>query len=69
RLIEALQGAADRETGNGDGIVTLDEAVEYVQRMVAADSAADPQSQHPTAGPASLLPLARLPLTGNRHRE
>ncbi|MCL4205272.1 MAG: caspase family protein [Pirellulaceae bacterium] len=69
RLIEALQGAADRETGNGDGIVTLDEAVEYVQRMVAADSAADPQSQHPTAGPTSLLPLARLPLTGNRHRE
>jgi WD40 repeat protein len=66
RLIEAVQGAADREAGNGDGIVTLDEVAEYVQRMVAADSAADPQSQHPTAGPATLLPLTRLPLTGKR---
>jgi WD40 repeat protein len=63
RLIEALQGQADQQAGNRDGVVTLDEAAEYAQRMVAADSAADPVRQHPTAGPRELLDFARVPLT------
>lgn len=63
RLIEALEGRADQQGGDRDGIVTLDEAIEYVKRTVMADSAADPERQYPTAGPGQLLPYVRLPLT------
>ena len=65
RLLEALAGAADEPShgGDGNGRVTLPETIQYVQAMVENDSAASGLKQHPTAGPADLLPLVRLPLT------
>ncbi|MHB8974164.1 MAG: hypothetical protein ACYC3X_01930 [Pirellulaceae bacterium] len=63
RLLEALQGAADRQEGNGDGIVSWGEVVKYVERMVTADSMGDEYQQYPTAGPSELLNIADFPLT------
>ena len=63
RLLEALQGAADRQDGNGDGIVSWREVVGYVERMVTADSIGDEFQQYPTAGPSELLDIADFPLT------
>lgn len=66
RLLEALRGSADEAStgvGNGDGRVTLQEVVRYVQRTVASDSARDSHSQFPTAGPDDLLEIADVPLT------
>ena len=62
RLLEALQGAADRQDGNGDGIVSWTEVVGYVERMVTADSIGDEFQQYPTAGPSELLDIADFPL-------
>ena len=65
RLLEALAGQADQTQygGNKDGIVSLQEAVAYVQQTVQADSARDAYRQFPTAGPIDLLPYVELPLT------
>ena len=63
RLLEALQGAADRQEGNNDGIVSWGEVVKYVERMVTADSIGDEYQQYPTAGPSELLNVADFPLT------
>jgi uncharacterized caspase-like protein len=64
RLIEALQGAADQQDGDRDGVVRWSEVVNYVQRTVAADSANQEQQQFPTAGPSELWGIADYPLTG-----
>ena len=63
RLLEALQGAADQQEGDGNGIVSWGEVVNYVQRMVTADSVGDEYQQFPTAGPLELLGVADFPLT------
>ena len=63
RLLEALQGAADRQDGNGDGVVSWKEVVGYVERMVTVDSIGDEYHQYPTAGPSELLDVADFPLT------
>lgn len=66
RLLEGLRGSADLPSagvGNGDGQVTLQEVVKYVQQTVAADSARDSHAQFPTAGPDDLLEIADVPLT------
>lgn len=65
RLLEALQGAADAwaQGGNGDGVASWKEIVDYVQRMVTADSLGDTYQQYPTAGPLELLEVADFPLT------
>jgi WD40 repeat protein len=66
RLLEALRGEADRQTGNKDGIVTFSEVIAYVKQKVQADSAAELYAQHPTAGPRELLEVADFPLTHSR---
>ena len=67
RLLEALAGSADSSSqgGNGDGLVTLQETIQYVTEKVSSDSAQDADSpqQFPTAGPVDLLEFVRLPLT------
>ncbi len=62
RLVEALQGKAD-EQGDGDGVVTLAEAIEYVRKSVARESEAEGMPQHPTASPEYLIRQLQLPLT------
>ena len=62
RLIEGLDGEADRQAGNRDGIVELQELIQYVRSTVPQDAGAG-QEQFPTAGPAELLELINLPLT------
>lgn len=64
RLNEALQGAADRQSGNHDGTVTLQELGEYVRTMVMADSAGDEGVQVPTLGPRHLVRQVNFPVTG-----
>jgi WD40 repeat protein len=66
RLIEALEGAADQSDGQGrkDGIVTLQEAFQFVSAALASDSAGSDHVQHPTAGPIDLLDYSVLPLAG-----
>ena len=64
RLVEAIEGAAD-ERGNRDGIVTLDEAIDFVTDAVAAESEAEGLPQHPTASPARLIRKLRVPLSAN----
>ncbi|MEM9660068.1 MAG: caspase family protein, partial [Planctomycetota bacterium] len=59
RLLQALEGADDDD---GDGIISLNEMVAYVQRTVAADSDGEPVRQTPSAGPAELLRYAALRL-------
>jgi WD40 repeat protein len=68
RLLEALSGVADRTDQGGDGnkVVTLNEAFRYVSAAVPADSKGDEQVQHPTVGPIDLLDYAVLPLTKAR---
>jgi WD40 repeat protein len=63
RLLEALSGAADREGGDRDGVVRLDEVIAYVDRKVTEDSARDPEVQTPSAGPLDLLPYTAVPLS------
>jgi uncharacterized caspase-like protein len=60
-VLEGLKGRAD---GNGDGIVTVQELYEYVEREVAERSRAVGGSQHPVLkgeleGPLPLVQLAR----------
>ena len=60
-VLEGLKGKAD---GNGDGIVTVQELYEYVEREVAERSRAVGGSQHPVLkgeleGPLPLVQLAR----------
>ena len=69
RLLEALQGAADKQDGDGNGVVSWTEVVNYVKRTVAADSAGTEQQQHPTAGPMELIEVADYPLTKAGHDE
>ena len=61
-LLEGLNGAADQH-GNGDGVVRLEELIEYVKQRVADDSAHDTYKQTPSAGPIELLPYASPPLS------
>ena len=63
RLLEALRGTADTTPGNGDGIVSWRELVQYVKTTVRADSLGDPYQQFPTAGPADLLEFADFPVS------
>jgi WD40 repeat protein len=60
RLLEGLNGAADQ---SGDGIVRLDELIEYVKQTVAEDSARDTIKQTPSAGPIDLVPYVSPPLS------
>jgi hypothetical protein len=64
RLIEALEGSADLPAlgGNDDGIVTLQETIDYVKRTVAEDASNQDDAQYPTAGPVDLLEYVRVPL-------
>ena len=62
RLIQALEGAADR-TGNRDGVVSLGETIAFVKQSVRMDSASDFPKQIPTAGPTDLLEFADFNLT------
>jgi uncharacterized caspase-like protein len=59
-LLEALAGKADH---SGDGVVSLDEVVTYVQESVPKLTG---QRQNPTAGPAEILGYISLPLTETR---
>ena len=63
RLVEALRGAADTTPGNGDGIVSWRELIQYVKTTVRADSIGDTYQQFPTAGPADLLDFADFPVS------
>ncbi|MGB7347755.1 MAG: caspase family protein, partial [Pirellulaceae bacterium] len=63
-LNAAITGAADSAGGNGDGIVSLSEAIEYVSRQVRDESVSEGQPQHPTAGPSDLIQFIDLPLAG-----
>ncbi len=56
-LLEALSGQADL---SGDGVVTLNEVVQYVQRTVPELTDG---RQNPTAAPEELLPFVSLRLT------
>lgn len=64
-LVEALRGRGDETLsgGDGDGIVTLNEVVRYVDVKLLETVVAGAPVQHPTAGPNELLPYAVLPLT------
>jgi uncharacterized caspase-like protein len=66
-LLEALAGAADTHGGStagaGDGIVGVDEVVDYVLTKVPALTAAGAAAQHPTVAPNTLVPYVTLPLT------
>ncbi len=62
-LVDALQGKADTEGGDRNGIVSLHETVQYVQTRVEQESSVSGFSQHPTAGPADLLETIDIPLT------
>jgi hypothetical protein len=62
RLLEGLNGAADQR-GNGDGIVRLDELIEYIKQSVADDSVRDTFKQTPSAGPIDLVPYVAPPLS------
>jgi hypothetical protein len=60
----ALEGLKGRADGNGDGVVTVQELYEYVEREVAERSRAVGGSQHPVLkgeleGPLPLVQLAR----------
>jgi len=66
RLIEGLEGAADREDGNNDGVVRLDELVAYIKRNVGEDSIRDATIQTPSAGPIDLLPFVTPPLSQSK---
>ena len=62
-LLDGLAGAADR-MGDGDGVVTLNEVVTYVQKVVperAQEIAGAPQN--PTVAPDHVLSYTRVPLT------
>lgn len=59
-LTEALSGKADE---NGDGIVTLQEAIKYVSNRVSEESESEGKPQHPTAGPTELIEQIELPLS------
>ena len=60
-VLDGLGGRADRAPGgNGDGVVTLDELVEYVQQEVPKLTDG---RQTPTAAPDDILPATSLPLT------
>lgn len=70
-LIAALEGAADGAVdenwgggrGTTDGIITLDETIAYVRRMLAEEARRDGFVQRPTAGPSDWIRSIRLPLT------
>jgi WD40 repeat protein len=62
RLLEGLNGAADQH-GNGDGIVRLDELIEFIKQSVADDSARDTFKQTPSVGPIDLVPYVAPPLS------
>ena len=68
RFAEALQGAADRQTGNNNGTVTLAEVGQYVRAMVMADSADEATVQIPTLGPRDLVQQVNLPITASTIR-
>jgi len=59
-LVQGLQGAAD---GNRDGIVSLQELYEYVERQVSAKSRTVGGNQHPVmkGEMEGVLPLVRVP--------
>jgi len=65
RLDEALRGAADRQTGDNDGFVTLEELGTYVRAMVMADSAGEGTIQTPTVGPRDLVRQVSFPVTSH----
>jgi uncharacterized caspase-like protein len=55
-LLQALDGAADT---SGDGVVSLNEVVHYVEQAVPKLT---DDRQNPTASPSGLLSFIRLPL-------
>ncbi len=62
-LLDGLAGEADK-MGDGDGVVTLNEVVTYVQKVVperAEEIAGSPQN--PTVAPDHVLSYTRVPLT------
>ncbi len=62
-LLDGLTGEADK-MGDGDGVVTLNEVVVYVQKVVperAQEIAGAPQN--PTVAPDHVLSYTRVPLT------
>lgn len=62
RLIEAIEGEADK-AGNRDGIVSLNEAYEFIRISLEEDSRLDGFVQRPTAGPMDLMQAIDIPLT------
>ena len=62
-LLDGLAGEADK-MGDGDGVVTLDEVVAYVQKVVPARAREIAgATQNPTVAPNHLLSYTRVPLT------
>ena len=66
-FVNALQGDADSE-GNGDGVVSLRETIEYVTKIVVAEAESEDMAQHPTASPHALIRDLDLPLTTVNNR-
>jgi WD40 repeat protein len=62
-LVDALRGQGDVD---GDGVVSIREAVDYVMIASAKESLTSGFVQHPTAGPADLLETLSLPLTRSK---
>ena len=65
-LLEALGGQADRRGAAAprpDGIVSLDEIIDYVLLRVPALARGQGAAQHPTVSPEMLVPYVRVPLT------
>ncbi len=63
-LLEGLAGQADGRTGNGDGVVSLREAVDYVRGEISAFApmVQGRQLQRPVIAPAEVLDIYDLPL-------
>ena len=52
-----------RRRGNGDGVVRLDELIEFIKQSIADDSAHNTFKQTPSAGPIDLVPYVSPPLS------
>ncbi|QDT04502.1 WD domain, G-beta repeat [Rubripirellula lacrimiformis] len=63
RAAQSVDSLGRDSTGNGDGVISITELVDYVSRRVSRESEAEGMPQHPTASPGYLLRTLTLPLT------
>ncbi len=66
-LLDAFSGKADTrgtdDGGGGDGMVRLDEVIDYVLTQVPLLAASQKAAQHPTVAPDTLVPYMTPPIT------